>query len=85
MWGGAETTKNNLTTENNVTDWTNVTVAMPKRGQTVLAWAADGKNQTSDLMLQVYFNGQDYVYGYHNNSMRGVTHWMEMPPPPETD
>jgi hypothetical protein len=65
--------------------WTDVTVALPKAGKTVLAWAADGKDQTKDLMKQVYFDGRDYVFGYHNNRMWGVTHWMEMPTPPETE
>jgi hypothetical protein len=65
--------------------WTEVDLALPDKGQQVIAWAADGDSQVKNLMQETYFNGRDFVYGFHNNWMRGVTHWMPFPQPPETE
>jgi len=65
--------------------WVSVKDDLPKRGQTVIAWAANGKDQTPDLMQEAHFNGRDFVYGFHRNWMRGVTHWMPFPEPPTED
>lgn len=63
--------------------WTEVDLALPERGQTVLAWAPDGKNQVKDLMMQCLFDGRDFNHGgYYTNQLVGVTHWMPMPEPP---
>lgn len=66
-------------------DWKKVSEVLPQKDQKVIAWSADGKNQTENLMQETYFNGRDFVYGYHNNWMRDVTHWMPFPDPPETE
>ena len=63
--------------------WTEVSLALPRTHQTVIAWAKDGKNQVENLMKETLFNGRDFIYGYHNNLMRGVTHWMDFPEPPD--
>jgi len=62
--------------------WTEVWLALPIKNQTVIAWAKNGENQVENLMQETFFNGRDFVYGYHNNCMRGITHWMELPAPP---
>lgn len=64
-------------------DWINVNDHLPRRGQEVIAWAADGKDQTKNLMQQATFLGGDFYYGYHSSRMRGVTHWCPLPEPPE--
>ena len=63
--------------------WTEVSLALPRTNQTVIAWAKDGENQVENLMKETLFNGRDFIYGYHNNLMRGVTHWMDFPEPPD--
>ena len=65
-------------------DWISVCDELPMLGDQVIAWAEKGGNQVPDLMLQVGFSGKDHwIYGYHNNNMNGVTHWMPLPEPPE--
>ena len=63
--------------------WTEVSLALPRTHQTVIAWAKDGKNQVENLMQETVFNGYDFIYGYQNNSMHGVTHWIDFPEPPD--
>lgn len=66
--------------------WTETKLAMPDEGQAVIAWAADGKNQVKDLMQQTLFLGGEFRCGSpYSNQMRGVTHWMPMPEPPQIE
>jgi hypothetical protein len=58
--------------------WTRVSDELPRTHQQVIAWAEKGEN----LMQETVFNGRDFVYGFHNNRMGGVTHWMAFPEPP---
>jgi len=68
-----------------MSEWTKVEDSLPKEWQTVIAWSADGKNQVKDLMQECKFVGGQFQYGFHNNTMRGVTHWMAFPEPPQKD
>lgn len=66
--------------------WTEVDLSMPDTGQTVIAWAPDGKNQQKDCMCEALFDGRDFVHDLlHGISLSGVTHWMQFPEPPATD
>lgn len=63
--------------------WTEVDLALPEKGETVLAWAPDGKNQIKNVMEKCFFDGRDFSYGgYYTNQLEGVTHWLQMPSPP---
>jgi len=62
--------------------WTEVSSALPRTNRIVIAWAKDGPSQAKKLR-ETFFNGRDFVYGYDNNCMRGVTHWMDFPEPPD--
>ena len=62
--------------------WIKTSEQLPPEGTKVIAWAEDGKNQVKDLMMETFYFGGEFNYGYYNNQMRGVTHWMYFPERP---
>ena len=63
--------------------WTKVEDQLPPEGAQVIAWAADGKNQTKELMREcIHLQGRFTPPAIYNTEMRGVTHWMAFPEPP---
>lgn len=67
-------------------NWIRIEDHLPNDWQQVIAWAPDGKSQTKKLMQQCAHTGVGrFSYGFYNNELMGVTHWAEMPEPPEDD
>ena len=58
---------------------------LPTKNQQVIAWARNGKDQIPNLMQECFYMSENFYYGYNNIAMRGVTHWMKFPEPPEEE
>lgn len=62
--------------------WNKVVDTLPDDCSKVIAWSPNGENHPPNLMQETIFIGGEFIYGYYNNTMRGVTHWTYLPDPP---
>ena len=64
--------------------WIPVTERMPERGVPVLGWYKD--NPFSAYCPEVVaWNGSGWVFIYAHRYVTDVTHWMQLPEPPEVE
>lgn len=64
-------------------EWISVDDRLPNDGEVVLCWAENGKNQTKNLLKQVTYVQNKWIYGTYSTFIDGVTHWMPLPEPPK--
>jgi hypothetical protein len=65
-------------------EWIPIAQQNPPDHATVLVWAPDGHNQVKRLLCEAYHIGWGQLHhGQHSIQIRGVTHWMPLPEPPE--
>ena len=66
------------------TKWISVKDRLPEKNQAVLGWYKDNPFAGYTYGV-VSWNGRGWVFVYAQRYVTNVTHWMQMPEPPQTE
>lgn len=67
-------------------EWIPVTERLPEKGQEVLAYRGDFRGEMMNTYTYLGSGNWEDDYGYRGSAEHeGLTHWMPLPEPPETE